>query len=67
MGKRITAQGEAKWRAMQEGFDAYAMGVDLDDNPHPKGSLLRQPWSQGWVQRRTNEKGYGFKGKKIKE
>jgi ribosome modulation factor len=55
---------EARWRAMQKGYDAYGNGVDLDDNPYPKGNLLRQPWSQGWVQRRKDEKGYGYKGMK---
>src|ERR1700722_4280610 len=68
MGKRgphEKAEGEHKWRAMQQGYDAYAKGVNLDDNPYPKGNLLRQPWSQGWVQRRTIENGHGYKGMKT--
>ena len=39
---------EAKWRAIQEGYDAFNRGATLNDNPYKPRDPCKRAWSRGW-------------------
>jgi hypothetical protein len=39
---------EAKYKAMQAGYEARMHDLPITDNPHVRGDKRRRAWSQGW-------------------
>jgi ribosome modulation factor len=45
--KRYQA-AQATFKIHQEGFGAYASGLDVGSNPYQLGTPQRQAWHEGW-------------------
>lgn len=39
---------DAKYKAMQAGYEARMHGLPIVANPHVRGDMRRRAWSQGW-------------------